>query len=59
MKKRGIAQEEKDQQRETSELDKCNNEILQLLNVVARLAAKIAKKGSQVRCHQSCKAKAY
>ena len=33
MKKLGIAQEERDQQRKTSKLDKCNNEILQLLNL--------------------------
>ncbi len=33
MKKLGIAQEERDQQRKTSKLDKCNSESLQLLNL--------------------------
>ena len=33
MKKLWIAQAERDQRRETSKLDKCNNEILQLLNL--------------------------
>ncbi len=33
MKKLGIAQEERDQQRKTSKLDKCNSESLQQLNL--------------------------